>query len=45
MKDYNDLPLKINVLLMAYVFVTFRNKSMNYFELDPPHYISTPGYC
>ena len=43
MKDYHDLYLKVYVLLLACVFKTFRKKSINFFELDPAHYLSTPG--
>ena len=44
MKDYHDLYLKVDVLLLACVFETFRKDSINYFELDAAHYLSTPGY-
>ena len=35
MEDYHDFNLKVYVLLLACVFKTF--------ELDPAHYLSTPG--
>ena len=44
MEDYHDLHLKVDVLLLACVFETFRSKSINSFELDPAYYLSTPGY-
>ena len=44
MKDYHDLYLKVDVLLLVCVFKTFRTESINYFELAPAHYISTLGY-
>ena len=44
MKDYHDLFLKVNALLLACMSETFRKESINYFELDPAHYLSTPGY-
>ena len=44
MKDYHDLYLKVDALLLACVFETFKKESINSFELDPAHYSSTPGY-
>ena len=44
MKDYHDLYLKVDVLLLACGFETFRKESMNSFELDFAHYLSTLGY-
>ena len=43
MEDYHDFNLKVYVLLLACVFKTFRKESINSFELDPAHYLSTPG--
>ena len=43
-KDYNDLYLKVDVLLLVCVFETGRKESINYFELALAHYLSTPGY-
>ena len=43
-KDYHDLYLKVDVLLLACGFETFRKESMNSFELDFAHYLSTLGY-
>ena len=40
--NYHDSYLKFDVLLMAYVFGTFK-ESINSFELDPAHYLSTRG--
>ena len=37
MKDYHDLYLVVNVLLLASVFKTFRKESINYFELNPAY--------
>ena len=37
-KDYHDLYLKLNVLLLADLFQNFRNQSINSFELDPAHH-------
>ena len=44
MKDYQDLYLKVDVLLLACVFETFRKESIKSFELNPVHCLSTPGY-
>ena len=40
MKDYHDLYLKVDVLLLACGFETFRKESMNSFELDSAYYLS-----
>ena len=42
-KDYHDLYLKTDVLLLADVFETFRTLSLNIYGLDPAWYISAPG--
>ena len=39
MKDYHDLYLKCDVLLLADVFEKFRNNSSNNFGLCPIHYL------
>ena len=44
MKDYHGLYLKVDCLLLACVFEPFRKESINAFELDPAHYLSTPVY-
>ena len=36
--------LKSQFLFLACVFETFRKESVNSFELDPAHYLSTPVY-
>ena len=41
---YRLLYLNVDVLLLACVFETFREESMNSFELDTAHYLSTFGY-
>lgn len=43
-KDYHDFYLEVDVLSLLCLFETFRNESINYFELDHAHYLSTPGY-
>ena len=39
MKDYHDLYLKCEVLLLAAVFEKFRNNSLKNYELCPSHYL------
>ena len=43
-KDYYDLYMKINVLLLVCVFETFRKESIDSFKLDSTHYLSTSSY-
>ena len=45
MGDYHDLYLKIDVLILADVFETFRNTGREYYNLDPVHYYSSPGFA
>ena len=40
--DYHDLYLKTDVLLLADVFEKFINMCLDYYELDPCHYFSSP---
>ena len=40
MKDYHELHLKCDVLLLADVFEKFRNNSLNNYGLSPSHYLS-----
>ena len=42
MKDYNDLYLKFDGLILADVLKKFRNKSSKNFGLCPSHYLSAP---
>ena len=42
-KDYHDLYLKCNALLLAYVFEKFRNNSLNNYGLCLSHSLSAPG--
>ena len=44
MKDYHEMYLKVDVLLLASVFETFRKESMNSLELDSHWYLYFPGY-
>ena len=44
MKDYHVLYFKVDILLLDCVFQTFIKETINSFELDPAHYLSTPDY-
>ena len=43
MKDYHDLYLKCEVLMLAVVFEKFRNNSLRNYRLCPSHYLSGPA--
>ena len=42
-KDYHNLYLKCDVLLLPDVFEKFRNNSLKNYGLCPSHYLSTPA--
>ena len=42
-KDYHDLYLKSDVLLLADVFENFRKTCLKHYQLDPAHYYTSPG--
>ena len=42
MKDYQDLYLKTDVLLLADIFENFREFTMTEYRLDAAHYVSSP---
>ena len=42
MGDYHDLYLKADDLLLA-VFEIFIHTCLEYYELDPSHYLNSPG--
>ena len=41
--DYLNLYVQSNILLLADVFENFRNKCIEMHELDPAHFLSSPG--
>ena len=43
MKDYHNLYLKCDVLLLADVFEKFRNNSLKNYGLFPSHYLGAQG--
>ena len=43
MGEYHDLYLASDVLLLADVFENFRKTCLEYYELDPCHYFTSPG--
>ena len=43
MKDYHNLYLDSDVLLLAAVFENFRDVCLQHYKLDPAWYFSTPG--
>ena len=45
MGEYHDLYMLTDVLLLADVFATFRDIAMLYYDLDPSHYFTLPGYA
>ena len=42
MKDYQNLHLKCDVLLLANVFEKYRSNSLKNYGLCPSHYLSAP---
>ncbi|CAH3198785.1 unnamed protein product, partial [Porites evermanni] len=42
-RDYHDLYLKSDVLLLADVFENFRSTCLHHYNLDPAHYYTSPG--
>ena len=41
--DYLDLYVQSNILLLADVFENFGNKCIEMHDLDPAHFLSSPG--
>ena len=42
-RDYHNLYLKTDVLLLADVFENFRKTCLHHYNLDPAHYYTSPG--
>ena len=42
-KDYHELYLNSDVLLLADVFENFRQTCLHHYKLDPAHYYTSPG--
>ena len=43
MGEYHDLYVQSETLLLADVFENFRNMYIKVYELDPAHFLTTPG--
>lgn len=43
MGEYHDLYLKSDILLLADIFENFRKTCLQYYEVDPAHYFTSPG--
>ena len=43
MREYHDLYLKTDVLLLADVFENFLDMALEHFKVDPCHYVTAPG--
>ena len=41
--EYHDLYLKMDAILLANVFEAFRDTCLEYYQLDPAHFYTSPG--
>ena len=41
--EYHDLYLKTDVILLANVFEAFRGTCLEYYQLNPAHFYTSPG--
>jgi len=44
LKDYMELYVKTDAILLCDIFEHFRELCLSYYELDPCHYVSLPGF-
>jgi hypothetical protein len=45
MGEYHDLYLLTDVLLLADIFENFRDMCLDYYQLDPSHYLALPHFA
>ena len=45
LKDYMELYVCLDTVLLAAVVETFRTSTHKHFRLDPMHYVSAPSLC
>ena len=45
MRDFHELYLKSDIQILADVFENFRKTGKVYYNLDPAHYFSSPGFA
>ena len=43
LRDYHDLYLKTDVLLLSNIFETFRTTCLKHYAVDPAHFYTSPG--
>ena len=45
LKDYMEVYVTLDVLLLAAMFENYRKSTFKHFQLDPAHYVSSPSLC